>query len=109
MSIGESCPDITMVFPHASVSRSGGGIGRAAMLGAAMIIGDGEEAESGESGEEESRPRWSSELDEASNVLGLSFPVGPFPRGGRLEGGRLRACLNMAFSSSSSAFRSSSA
>lgn len=28
----------------------------------------------------------------ASNCLGLSFPVGPFPRGALVDGGRLNAC-----------------
>ena len=34
--------------------------------------------------------------------LGLSLPVGPLPRGGRLAGGRLRAARSALFSSSSS-------
>ena len=41
--------------------------------------------------------------------FGLSFPVGPLPKGGRLEGGRLRAWRYCSFSSSSSATRSSRA
>lgn len=28
----------------------------------------------------------------ASKLLGLSLPVGPLPRGGRLDGGRWRTC-----------------
>ena len=39
----------------------------------------------------------------AGLVLGLSLPVGPLPRGGRLAGGRLSAARRALFSSSSSA------
>ena len=48
------------------------------------------------------------DLDEDPG-LGLSFPVGPFPRGGRLAGGRLSAARRALFSSSSSVTRFSSA
>jgi hypothetical protein len=41
--------------------------------------------------------------------FGLSFPVGPLPNAGRLEGGRLRAWRYCSFSSSSSATRCSKA
>lgn len=41
--------------------------------------------------------------------LGLSLPVGPLPRGGRLAGGRLSAARKELFSSSSSATRCSKA
>ena len=41
--------------------------------------------------------------------FGLSFPVGPLPKAGRLEGGRLRAWRYCSFSSSSSATRCSRA
>ena len=41
--------------------------------------------------------------------FGLSFPVGPLPRGGLLAGGRFRAARRLAFSSSNSATRCSRA
>ena len=44
-----------------------------------------------------------------SNVLGLSFPVGPLPKGDLLDGGRLRACRRQSFSASSSETLSSNA
>ena len=44
-----------------------------------------------------------------SNGLGLSFPVGPLPKGGLFDGGRLRACRRQSFSASSSDILSSNA
>ena len=41
--------------------------------------------------------------------LGLSLPVGPLPRTGRLAGGRLRAARRVLFSSSNSETRCSRA
>ena len=51
------------------------------------------------------------ELDgrEEYGGFGLSFPVGPLPKAGRLEGGRLRAWRYCSFSSSSSATLASKA
>jgi len=44
-----------------------------------------------------------------SRDFGLSFPVGPFPRDGRLAAGKLSAALKQLFSSSSSDTRNSKA
>ena len=41
--------------------------------------------------------------------FGLSFPVGPLPRGSLLAGGRFKAARRLLFSSSNSATRCSSA
>lgn len=51
------------------------------------------------------------DMDEPEVVvcLGLSFPVGPLPRGSLFAGGRLRAARRVLFSSSSSATRCSKA
>lgn len=58
----------------------------------------------GESAADDSRLEW--KLNDwvllPSYTFGLSLPVGPFPRGGRLDGGRLRAWRRQEFSSSSS-------
>ena len=42
-------------------------------------------------------------------VFGLSFPVGPLPRGGLLAGGKFKAARRLPFSSSNSATRCSRA
>jgi hypothetical protein len=70
-----------------------------------MVDGDREPflVEDGDAGSDE----WPGESRAALLLLvaslGLSLPVGPFPRGGRLAGGRLRATRRQPFSSSSSA------
>jgi hypothetical protein len=56
----------------------------------------------GESAEDVSRLDWWRDWEGSSEGFGLSFPVGPFPRGGRLAGGRFSACRRQVFSSSSS-------
>jgi hypothetical protein len=78
---------------------------------AAKLGGDKELAlvEGGESTEDESRLECWWERVPSSMLLGLSFPVGPFPRGARFAGGKLSACRRQAFSSSSSETLSSKA
>ena len=61
---------------------------------AAIGVGDCELGrEVGERSADDSRLGWG--LKDCrllvSNILGLSFPVGPLPKGGLLDGGRLRA------------------
>ena len=79
---------------------------------AAMEVGDCELGRDvGERSTEDSRLGWG--LKDCrllvSNVRGLSFPVGPLPKGGLLDGGRLRACRRVWFSVSSSDTLSSNA
>lgn len=45
----------------------------------------------------------------AGGAFGLSFPVGPLPRGSLLAGGRFKAARRLPFSSSNSATRCSRA
>ena len=45
----------------------------------------------------------------AGGAFGLSFPVGPLPRGSLLAGGRFKAARRLLFSSSNSATRCSRA
>ena len=79
---------------------------------AAMEVGDCEQGRDvGEKSADDSRLGWG--LKDCrllvSNVLGLSFPVGPLPKGGLFDGGRLRACRRQSFSASSSETLSSNA
>ena len=52
---------------------------------------------------------WDGREGGAEGGLGLSLPVGPFPRGALFAGGRFKAARRFAFSSSSSATRCSRA
>jgi hypothetical protein len=71
--------------------------------------------EVGESAEEPPRltasraPAWDGRGAGAEDVLGLSLPVGPLPRGALFAGGRFKAARRLPFSSSSSATRCSRA
>jgi hypothetical protein len=67
-----------------------------------MLDGDKEFARVDGESMDESRLHCGWERAPRSKFFGLSLPVGPFPRGGRLAGGKFSSCRKQAFSSSSS-------